>query len=320
MKKNAVFISLLFICFVFGIFSGYWIYTHSHAKESLHKRSETINSKILKPEAETIFPKKLEENASNPPLILKDSQNTSLQAERKVRKIPTPKPKKLSKKPKLGIIMDDMAYTWQLKLLHHLKLKITPSFFPYNNDNELTPKMAAKEKFYMVHLPLEALHFYQSPHKWIKTGQSKEEIENYISEIKRDFPRLAFINNHTGSKFSASYEDMKNFIEVLEKYDIVFVDSRTTIETKAPEIYAQMHKPLLSRQIFLDNVLNVQDILLQIKKAIAMAKKKGYVIAICHPHKETFEALEIAKKTLFDKVELVYIKDIFDSVKKTYEK
>ncbi|PAF44700.1 divergent polysaccharide deacetylase family protein [Helicobacter sp. 11S02596-1] len=240
---------------------------------------------------------------------------------------PTP-PKNLPKKPapknaqkpKLAIIMDDMAYPWQLKSLHQLGLKITPSFFPYNDDNKLTPKMAANEAFYMVHLPLEALHFYQSPHRWIKTGQTPEEIEDYIAQIKHDFPKLAFINNHTGSKFSASYPDMKNFIDILEKYGITFVDSRTTADTKAPEIYAQMQKPLLSREVFLDNHANTKKILHQIKIAIALAKKKGYAIAICHPHKETFHALAIAKKSLFDGVELVTIDTIFDEVKKSYAK
>ena len=42
----------------------------------------------------------------------------------------------------------------------------------------------------------------------------------------------------------------------------------------------------------------------------SVAKKKGYAIAIGHPHKVTMEALQQAKSILSD-VEIVYIDDVF---------
>ncbi|PAF52409.1 divergent polysaccharide deacetylase family protein [Helicobacter sp. 13S00477-4] len=286
MKKIFLF---FFICLIVGGMSGYWFYV---------SKSDHLDLDV--PQEKLPFEHHLN--------FLYNNQSLSDHS-------------MIDKKPKLAIIMDDIAYPWQLESLHQLKLKITPSFFPYNKDNKLTPRMAKNEIFYMIHLPMEALHFYQSPHKWLKIGESKKEIEAYIKKIKEDFPAVAYINNHTGSKFTASYIDMKNFIDILEKYHITFVDSRTTPQTKAPEIYAQMNKTLLSRQIFLDNESSLESILKQIKKSVVMAKKNGYVIAICHPHQTTFKALKTAKKNeWFQDVDLVDIKEIDTWLRGRYAK
>lgn len=215
-----------------------------------------------------------------------------------------------AKKPYLAIIMDDMAYQSQLSELKKLNLRITPSFFPVSEDSKDTAKMAKTMPFYMVHLPLEAEHAQHSHHQWILTGSSLQSIRDNIATIKKDFPNLQYINNHTGSKFSASLIDMQNLLFVLNEYGIDFVDSRTTPHTAAPEIYKQSKRALLYRDVFLDNEQSTAYTLKQLQLAISIAKKKGYAIAICHPHTSTFKALKIAKEKLFDEVELVYIKDL----------
>ena len=48
----------------------------------------------------------------------------------------------------------------------------------------------------------------------------------------------------------------------------------------------------------------------QIKKAIAIAKRKGYAIAICHPHKNTLQVLYESKNLLRD-VDLVQVDKIY---------
>ncbi len=215
-----------------------------------------------------------------------------------------------AKKPYLAIIMDDMAYPSQLKDLENLDLKITPSFFPVSKDSPQTAKMAKKVPFYMVHLPLEAKSNQKAKFDWISTGDSLESIQNKIAKIKKDFPSLTFINNHTGSQFSESYDDMLKLLYVLSSYGIDFVDSRTTQNTKADIIYKRSARPLLYRDVFLDNEQNQAYIQNQLKQAIEVAKKKGYAIAICHPHQATFKALKSARNMLLREVELVYIKDL----------
>ena len=69
------------------------------------------------------------------------------------------------------------------------------------------------------------------------------------------------------------------------------------------------------RDVFLDNEQNVSKILKMINKAVAVAKKDGVAIAICHPYKSTFEALKIAQKDAFNGVEVVYVDKIYEYYK-----
>lgn len=214
------------------------------------------------------------------------------------------------KKPYLAIIMDDIAYPRQFEELQKLGLKITPSFFPVSYYSPQTAKLAAKSEFYMVHLPLESMSVQSPKFEWMRVNMDISKIQEIIAKIKKDFPKLEYINNHTGSKFSSSFRDMQRLLYVLDLYGIDFVDSRTSANTQAPKIYDESRRELLSRDVFLDNEQSVPYINYQIHQAIETAKQKGYAIAICHPHSATFRALREAKSTLQNEVNLVYIKDL----------
>ena len=66
---------------------------------------------------------------------------------------------------------------------------------------------------------------------------------------------------------------------------------------------------LYERNIFLDNIRNVEYIKKQLKKAIELAKEKGYAIAIGHPYEVTFQAIKDSLKEL-KKVKVVYIDEL----------
>ena len=215
-----------------------------------------------------------------------------------------------NKKPYLAIIMDDIAYPKQFDELQKLGLKITPSFFPVSYYSPQTARLAAKSEFYMVHLPLEAMNAQSPRFEWIRVNMDISKIQEIIAKIKKDFPKLEYINNHTGSKFSSSFRDMQRLLYVMDLYGIDFVDSRTSPNTQAPRIYEESKRALLSRDVFLDNEQSISYINYQISQAIETAKQKGYAIAICHPHSATFRALKEAKSTILNEVNLVYVKDL----------
>lgn len=260
--------------------------TESSAQESAIKESTTQN--------------KAAQGAGNTPESTKPAIKTLAPKSQKPK----------TKKPMLAIIMDDMAYRSQLNDLQKLNLPITPSFFPVSPDSPDTAQLAALTPFYMVHLPLEAQNPLQTRQKWLLESSSRDEMHAYMSQIKQDFPRLMFINNHTGSRFTANERAMSSLLSVLDELGIEFVDSRTSADTAAPKLYKLARKPLLQRDVFLDNTPNLAYTTSQLKLAITTAKKKGYAIAIAHPHQSTFKALANAKYTLFKDVELVYIKDL----------
>lgn len=222
-------------------------------------------------------------------------------------------------KPQLAIIIDDVATMQQYNSIKSIPFKLTPSIFPRSKATPNTPQIAKQAPFFMVHLPLEALNFYQKGHRWILTSNTKEEMQTIIDEIKRDFPRLEYINNHTGSKFTQTYESLEKLLDILNNEKITFLDSRTSSKTQSAKYYAnhnitpqnKCQSVFLKRDIFLDNELDIPKITQNIIDSINLAKKRGYAIAIGHPHKETILALKNATNYIKDSgVELVYVNEL----------
>lgn len=135
-------------------------------------------------------------------------------------------------KPQLAIILDDIGSLAQYQALTRINYKITPSFFPKSKTNPKTPEIAKIAPFFMVHLPLEALNFYQAEHEWLFVGDSRAKIEQRIQTIKQDFPTLSYLNNHTGSKFTQSLDSMTLLLETLAKYKISFWIPRLLLTQK----------------------------------------------------------------------------------------
>lgn len=239
--------------------------------------------------------------------------NSNKQIYKNNHDIYTSKTKKSIKvnRPKLAIIIDDIATNSHLNALKSLNMKITPSILPPTNKNPKSAELANKFDFFMVHLPLSAFNFKGAEQNTLDTYSTNTQIHERIKTIKREFPKLKYINNHTGSKFTSNFNSTKLLLENLKKYDILFVDSLTTNHSEVKNASKLLGLKYVYRDIFLDNQQNVSNILTQLQKAVIIAKRDGYAIAIGHPHTSTIQALRIAKNTFLKEVELVYLKDIY---------
>jgi len=213
-------------------------------------------------------------------------------------------------KPLLAIIIDDVAFNYQVRALKSIGLPLNLSFFPPNHKHPYTPSHAKKVSHYMVHLPLEAVGLKFDEKDTLHIHDSWERLEKRIREIRDLFPQARFINNHTGSRFTADYEAMERLLEILDSYGFTFVDSRTTPKTKVPRLMRNLGRRYLGRDIFLDNYQKVSYIKTQIHKAILKAKKKGFAIAIGHPHSATIKALKESKELLEREVRLIYLEEL----------
>jgi len=215
------------------------------------------------------------------------------------------------KKPKLVIIIDDIHTAAQLRAVKALGMKITPSIFP---PYELAPEsnLLAKDlKHYMIHLPMESgTRQFNRQYRTLKISFNQEQIKARVGEIRKLFPSARYINNHTGSVFTADYKAMHTLYKALRKKGFVFVDSRTTGMSKVRKIAHEFGDVYVARDIFIDNTHTVPYIHKQLRQAVKTAKKKGYAVAIGHPHPVTIKALSRAK-SIFKEVELVYIDDIY---------
>ena len=82
------------------------------------------------------------------------------------------------------------------------------------------------------------------------------------------------------------------------------------LDSKANKIAKELNVPYIQRDVFLDNEDDVNYVKKQLESAVKLTQKKGFVIAIGHPRKNTFKALE-QSKDLLKSVDLVYLSEIY---------
>jgi polysaccharide deacetylase 2 family uncharacterized protein YibQ len=301
----AIVVLVLSITAIAGYYFGF-----SEGKKQSESRFKAQKEKLLK-EIKHIrdsIPKKSRQERLNALLKKHDVVLASHEYEKSPPKGPKRKAVKKVHKPKLAIIIDDVSFKADIAKIKALHMPITMSFLPPNKRHPDSAKLAAKEPYYMVHLPLEAFNFNAEEMQTLHTKDSQQSIVKRIKEIKKLFPKVKYINNHTGSKFTANELAMNRLMFALRKNKIMFIDSRTTAQTKVPKVMRNYGLPYIARDVFLDHVADITEIKRQLKRAIAIAKRSGSAIAIGHPRLDTLQALKESKE-LLKSVELVRIDD-----------
>lgn len=200
-----------------------------------------------------------------------------------------------SRRPKIAIIMDDMGRsinTFQ-KLLD-LDLIVTPAIMPETasaTKAALLFQDAGRE--YMIHIPMQPKNYpaINPGRNALLLGQSETETRQLVRHYMEKVPGAAGGNNHMGSGYTQSRTAMRIVLDELQQASLFFIDSKTIGNSVAYDEARRMKLPTAARQIFLDNKDDVTYIRQQIRKMVRMSDDRGEVIAICHPHSETLQAL-----------------------------
>lgn len=214
--------------------------------------------------------------------------------------------------PLLAIIIDDVGSKKQVDAILSTKLVLTPSFFPPNKNHPNTPKFAKLFPCFMIHYPMEANHYSRPEEGTLLVSDDEKKLNLAFEKLRKDFPNAKFINNHTGSKFTSNLKSMQLAIKAMRKNGFSFIDSLTINTSVVKKVIDEYNLRYIYRSVFIDNSSNIYKIKNMIKKAIALAKKRGHAIAIGHPRINTIKAL---KESNFSGVKLVYIKDIYEYYK-----
>lgn len=316
---------LVCVCAIAALIGFSWHYIHDSSNDS-NTHSDLLanhntplnieappthnnNESILYLEAST--PQDTMPNPTPPaPNILENNPTLDTKPLNTHAKSNTPPNTTHTKKPKVAIIIDDLANKRDILRFDSLNLNLSLSLFPKQNFSKNNPDVARKLEFYMIHLPLEAHNFEQQGVFTLHRGDSLHTIESHIAQIKRDFPNLSYLNNHTGSAYTESMEDMERLLSVLHKYGITFVDSRTTPKSAAKAILLNQGRTYLARHVFLDNEADFSAIAKQLEIALSIARKQGYVIAIGHPKEPTYQVLKQYQHILLRDYDMVYVRDL----------
>ncbi|HYE00428.1 MAG TPA: divergent polysaccharide deacetylase family protein, partial [Alphaproteobacteria bacterium] len=153
----------------------------------------------------------------------------------------------------------------------------------------------------LVHVPMQPIGAEDAGPGALTIALDRGEIRRRLAAaLDRAGPAVG-INNHMGSRFTADRAGMATVFAELSRRGLLFLDSRTTAETRAPELAPRYRLPLAARDVFLDHTMTPAAVAAALAKTEETARRNGLAIAIGHPHDVTVAALERWLPTLAEK-------------------
>ena len=196
----------------------------------------------------------------------------------------------------VAIIIDDIGYDRKMaEGFLDLDVPLTFSVLPEGTFNHSIIDQALKKDIeIMLHLPMEPGNYPSvnpGPGALLSSMKPDELIAQLNANLDR-VPNVKGVNNHMGSKLTASSEQMRQIFTILKKRGLFFVDSRTTADTLCRPSAELLHLPFAERDVFIDHEQTRKFVRKQMKLLVKRAKQQGYAIGIAHPHPVTLEVLK----------------------------
>ena len=276
---------------------------------SISKRFEQEkNKKIVEPKKsepvkkeEKVLPpvqKKVEEPKKVvPPVVDEVEKNTKKQSEKIVEKKETvekPKPVKQENKfnlPKaknnatLVFVFDDGGQNlYDLQKFLELPFPITIAVLPklkYSVESAKRVRNSGHEL--ILHQPMQAINRSVNPGPGAITPEmTEEEVRKMLLSNINEIGPISGMNNHEGSAITADIGKMEVILKTASDCGIFFLDSRTNVKTVVPLVAKEMGYNYYERNIFLDNEKTRENALMELKKGLDIANKKGSAVMIGH--------------------------------------
>ena len=196
----------------------------------------------------------------------------------------------------IAIIMDDLGANLEAaKRVAKLEIPVTMAIIPDLHHAQESMHIAAQYgREVMVHLPMEPLNYprHNPGDMALMLEMTEDEIKSRTAYYLRKLPLAKGCNNHMGSAFTQSPQQMATVLEQISTQSFYFIDSLTSSNSIGAEQARKHHVPSATRDVFLDNERDVEKITNQLIKLLRIAQKNGTSIGICHPYPETITALE----------------------------
>ena len=195
--------------------------------------------------------------------------------------------------PLIAMVIDDLGLRRaNTAALIKMPGPLTLAFLPYASglDQQTRAARAAGHEL-LVHVPMEATgHEWPGPNALMGTLTPQELLSRLRSQL-RSFRGFVGVNNHMGSLLTADRSEMALVMAELHSHDLLFLDSRTTAKSVATDEAQRQGVPYAERDVFLDNELGLDYVRHQLSQTEQIARRRGFAVAIGHPHDVTIEAL-----------------------------
>lgn len=236
------------------------------------------------------------------------------------KEIPLPKEKKppkttaLETPPRIALIVDDIGYDRAVvKKFLSLNLPITLSVLPKSPFIKSIVDAARKKHVeIMLHQPMEPFEYPRinpGPGTLLMSMAPDELVQQLVQNLE-EMPFVSGINNHMGSKMTASASQMRQIFSVLKQRNLFFVDSRTTEKTICRPSADLLQIPFGERDIFIDHFQEKDFIKKQLDELVRIATMHGEAIGIAHPYNKTYQILKKVLPDLKKKVRFVPVSEV----------
>ena len=216
--------------------------------------------------------------------------------------------------PRIALIIDDIGPTLSgARQFLQFGVPITFAILPRLSKSEMAAvEIHDQGHEIMLHQPMEPLNGDLDPGPGaLYVGDEAGRIVHILAENIDHVPFAEGVNNHMGSRFTACGKEVHEALSVVKEKGLFFVDSLTSSRSKAYKTAIQLHMPAAYRNVFLDNHLDPEYILSQLRRLKKIALNYGHAIGIGHPFPETARAIGLFLKDLDDSgISLVHVSDL----------
>ncbi|MFQ5467373.1 MAG: divergent polysaccharide deacetylase family protein [Kiloniellaceae bacterium] len=197
--------------------------------------------------------------------------------------------------PMIAIVLDDLGLNrpaaWRSV---ELPGPLTLSLMTYAKGlDRLAAAARARGHELLLHVPMEPRDsaFDAGPNV-LRTGQSAAELQRRLEWDLGRLQGFVGINNHMGSKFTASAAGVAPVMRELKARGLLFLDSLTSARSVGWLVADRAGVPYARRDVFLDHDWKNPDaIQRQLARLESIARRQGYAVGIGHPHSLTLDAL-----------------------------
>ncbi|MBT6202660.1 MAG: hypothetical protein HOI34_03050, partial [Rhodospirillaceae bacterium] len=196
--------------------------------------------------------------------------------------------------PLIAIVIDDLGLNRRrAERVAALPGPLTMAFIPYGSEVADLARLAANaghEVF--LHLPMEPTRASEDPGPHaLLAGLTPEQLRERLLWNLERFDGYVGVNNHMGSLLTQDAAAMNVVMAELDQRGLIFVDSVTSAASVAYTTARDNGIPTARRDVFLDNVADIDAIEAQLRLLEDVARRQGFAIGIGHPHDATVEAL-----------------------------
>ena len=217
--------------------------------------------------------------------------------------------------PRIAIIIDDLGYHLA-NGERALRLPGTVSF-SFLPGGPATRRLAEQAhelgKEILLHLPLQAHQDEaRAEPSEIHIDMGRARVGLAFEDALAAVPHVIGVNGHRGSLLTRHPGHMQWLMEeIRQRGDLFFIDSYTHHGSVALQIARENGVAAIKRDVFLDPDRAPETVAREFERMKQLARKRGHVVAIGHPHPETLDLLERQLPKLADEgFELVSVTEL----------